>query len=210
MLAGVVVGSRPRIAAIRDLHVETGATLAPFSAFLVLRGIPTLALRMERHAATAARLAAFLETARGVARVLYPMLPSHPHHAVATRLLASGGGMLALDLAGGAVAARAFVDALRIPERTASLGSIHTIVVHPPSTTHRQLGAAELLEAGIAPGLVRCSIGLEDADDLLADMAQALEVARAARDAPTSAAGDGPARDDPAREAGHDPARGAG
>jgi len=110
--------------------------------------------------------------------------------------------MLALDLAGGAGAARAFVDALRIPERTASLGSIHTIVVHPPSTTHRQLSAAELVEAGIAPGLVRCSVGLEDADDLQADMAQALEAARTARDEPASAAGDGPARDEPARAPG--------
>jgi methionine-gamma-lyase len=135
---------------------------------------------MERHAATAARLAAFLETAPGVARVLYPMLPSHPDHAVAARLLASGGGMLAVELAGGAAAARVFVDALRIPERTASLGSIHTIVVHPPSTTHRQLSAAQLAEAGIAPGLLRVSVGLEDADDLLADVGQALEAARAA------------------------------
>ena len=88
--------------------------------------------------------------------------------------------MLALELAGGARAARAFVDALRIPERTASLGSIHSIVVHPPSTTHRQLDDAELAQAGIGPGLLRCSVGLEDADDLLADMAQALEVARGA------------------------------
>jgi len=180
VLAGIAVGSRTRIDDVRALHVETGGTLAPFSAFLVLRGIPTLALRMERHAATAARLAAFLEAAPGVARVLYPMLRSHPDYAVASRLLASGGGMLALELAGGATAARAFVDALRIPERTASLGSIHTIVVHPPSTTHRQLSAAELDAAGIAPGLLRVSVGLEDADDLMADVAQALEAALAA------------------------------
>ncbi|HYN48743.1 MAG TPA: PLP-dependent aspartate aminotransferase family protein [Candidatus Nanopelagicales bacterium] len=189
VLAGVVVGSRAHVQAVRALHVETGGTLAPFSAFLVLRGIPTLALRLERHAATAARLAAFLGTAPGVARVLYPMLPSHPDHVAAARLLASGGGMLAVELAGGAVAARAFVDALRIPERTASLGSIHTIVVHPPSTTHRQLGAAELAEAGIPPGLLRVSVGLEDADDLLADMAQALEAARAAGPEAARAAG---------------------
>jgi cystathionine beta-lyase/cystathionine gamma-synthase len=174
VLAGVVVGSAERIAPVRALHVDTGGTLAPFSAFLVLRGIPTLALRMERHATTAARLAAFLETAPGVARVLYPMLPSHPDHAVASRLLPSGGGMLAVELAGGAPAARAFVDALRIPERTASLGSIHTIVVHPPSTTHRQLSAAELAAAGIGPGLLRVSVGLEDAADLLADFGRAL------------------------------------
>ena len=169
------------MAPVRALHVETGGTLAPFSAFLVLRGLPTLALRMERHAATAARLAAWLETAPGVTRVLYPMLPSHPDHAAAARLLPNGGGMLAVELAGGAPAARAFVDALRIPERTASLGSIHTIVVHPPSTTHRQLTAAELEAAGIAPGLLRVSVGLEDPDDLAADMAQALEAARVAR-----------------------------
>ncbi len=181
VLAGVVAGSAERIAPVRALHVETGGTLAPFSAFLVLRGLPTLALRMERHAATAARLAAWLETAPGVARVLYPMLPSHPDHAVAARLLPTGGGMLAIELAGGAPAARAFVDALRIPERTASLGSIHTIVVHPPSTTHRQLTPAELDAAGIAAGLLRVSVGLEDPDDLAADMAQALGAARATR-----------------------------
>lgn len=193
VLAGVVVGSAKRIAPVRALHVDTGGTLAPFSAFLVLRGIPTLALRMERHAASAARLAAFLETAPGVARVLYPMLTSHPDHAVAARLLPSGGGMLAVELAGGAPAAEAFVDALRIPERTASLGSIHTIVVHPPSTTHRQLTAAELAAAGIAPGLLRVSVGLEDAEDLLADVEQALEAPAASSGARAATAPASPA-----------------
>ena len=180
VLAGVVVGSRERVEAVRALHVNTGGTLAPFSAFLVLRGIPTLALRMARHAATAARLAAWLEAAPGVTSVRYPTLASHPDHAVAAHQLSSGGGMLAVELAGGAAAARAFVDALRIPERTASLGSIHTIVVHPPSTTHRQLSADELAASGIAPGMLRVSVGLEDAEDLVADVAQALEAASGA------------------------------
>jgi len=182
VLAGAVAGSRPLIDAIRALHVDTGGTLAPFSAFLVLRGIPTLALRMERHAATAAVLAELLEGAPGVERVWYPARPSHPQHAVAARQLAGGGGMLAFELAGGAAAGRAFIDVLRIPERTASLGSIHTIVVHPPSTTHRQLTPAELADAGIAPGLLRVSVGLEDAPDLRADVEGALVAARAAID----------------------------
>ena len=183
VLAGAVAGSRPLIDAVRALHVVTGGTLAPFSAFLVLRGIPTLALRMERHAATAAMLAELLEGAPGVERVWYPARPSHPQHAVAARQLAGGGGMLAVELAGGAAAGRAFTDALRIPERTASLGSIHTIVVHPPSTTHRQLTPAELADSGIAPGLLRISVGLEDAADLVADFEGALASARAAIDA---------------------------
>ena len=183
VLAGAVAGSRPLIDAVRVLHVDTGGTLAPFSAFLVLRGIPTLAIRMERHAATAAVLAELLEGAPGVERVWYPARPSHPQHAVAAKQLSGGGGMLAVELAGGAAAGRAFIDALRIPERTASLGSIHTIVVHPPSTTHRQLTPAELADSGIAPGLLRVSVGLEDAADLRADFEGALAAARAAIDA---------------------------
>jgi cystathionine beta-lyase/cystathionine gamma-synthase len=179
VLAGAVAGSRALVDAVRAFHVDTGATLAPFSAFLVLRGIPTLAIRMERHAATAASLAALLEGTPGVERVWYPASPSHPQHAVAARQLGGGGGMLAVELSGGAAAGRAFIDALRIPERTASLGSIHTIVVHPPSTSHRQLTPAQLADAGIAPGLLRISVGLEDAADLRADVEAALQAARA-------------------------------
>ena len=191
VLAGAVAGSRPLIDAVRVLHVDTGGTLAPFSAFLVLRGIPTLAIRMERHAATAAVLAELLEGAPGVERVWYPALQSHPQHAVAARQLTGGGGMLAFELVGGAAAGRAFTDALRIPERTASLGSIHTIVVHPPSTTHRQLTRSELADAGIAPGLLRVSVGLEDAADLRADFEGALAAARAVVDAAAATAATG-------------------
>ncbi len=180
VLAGVVSGRRGLVDAIRLLQVDTGASLAPNSAFLVLRGISTLAIRMERHAATAAALAAWLERQAGVARVYHPSLASHPQRAVAMRQLALGGGMLAFDLAGGRDAGRAFIDALEIPELTASLGSVFTMVVHPPSTTHRQLDDAALVAAGITPGLLRCSVGLEDLDDLIADFERGLAAARAA------------------------------
>jgi methionine-gamma-lyase len=100
---------------------------------------------------------------------------------------------MAIELAGGRVAGEAFIDALTIPERTASLGSIHTIVAHPPSTTHRQYDDAQLAAAGIAPGLLRCSVGLEDLEDLQADFEQALEAARAAVALTATAAGSAPA-----------------
>jgi len=160
--------------------VDTGAALAPHSAFLVLRGIPTLAIRLERESATAALLAAWLERQEGVERVFYPSLASHPQHALARHQLALGGGMLAFEISGGRVAGEAFIDALSIPELTASLGGVFTIVSHPPSTTHRQLDDAALADSGIAPGLLRCSVGLEDAEDLLADFEIGLAAARAA------------------------------
>jgi cystathionine beta-lyase/cystathionine gamma-synthase len=176
-LGGAVVGSHELIARIRSFQIDTGATLAPFAAFLILRGLATLAVRMDRHTANATALAGWLEDQPGVERVYYPGLASHPQAEVATRQLRAGGGMLAFEVAGGRVAGRAFIDALTIPERTATLGSIHTIVAHPPSTTHRQLSDTELAETGIAAGLLRCSVGLEDVDDLKADFAQALATA---------------------------------
>ena len=148
------------------------------SAFLALRGLSTLAIRMDRHAATAAALAAWLERQPGVSRVYHPALASHPQREVATRELRAGGGMLAFELAGGRDAGRAFIDALTLPELTASLGSVFTMVVHPPSTTHRQLDDAALAEAGITAGLLRVSVGLEDLDDLVTDFERGLVAAR--------------------------------
>lgn len=182
-LAGVAVGSRERLAEVRRVQVDTGASASPLPAFLVLRGISTLGLRMDRHSASALALAAWLEEQPGVRRVWHPGLASHPQHEVAVRQFGRAGpfgGMLAFELEGGRLAGQAFLDALEVPERTASLGSIHTIVVHPPSTTHRQLDAAALAEAGIAEGLLRCSVGLEDLEDLRADFATGLEAARIA------------------------------
>jgi cystathionine beta-lyase/cystathionine gamma-synthase len=180
VLAGVVVGSKARIDAVRPILVDAGGALAPLAAWLVLRGLPTLAIRMERHSATALELAAWLEGQEGVVRVFYPGLPSDPSHELAARQLGVFGGMFAFELAGGREAGRAFLDAMRVPERTASLGSIRTIISHPSSTTHRQLDAAALAAAGISPGLLRVSVGLEDVEDLREDMDQALSAARKA------------------------------
>ena len=185
VLAGVVVGSEERIAAVRPILVDVGGALAPLAAFLVLRGLPTLAIRMERHTETALELAAWLAGQDGVERVHYPGLPGDPSHEVAVRQLHVFGGMLAFELAGGREAGRAFLDAMRVAERTASLGAVRTITTAPPSTTHRQLDADALREAGIAPGLLRCSIGLEDVEDLRADMELGLAAARAATGATT-------------------------
>jgi cystathionine beta-lyase/cystathionine gamma-synthase len=187
VVAGVVVGSRERIAAVSAVQTDTGGTLAPLSAFLVLRGLATLALRMERHAATAAALAAWLERQPGVTRVFHPALDSHPQREIARRQLTTGGGILAVELAGGRAAGGALIDALTFTERTASLGSVHTMVVHPPSTTHRQLDEAQLAEAGIAPGLLRISVGLEDLEDLQADLERGLAAAAAIAPAPAAA-----------------------
>ena len=180
LIAGVVAGSSELIAEVSRVQIDTGATLGPLDAFLVLRGIPTLAVRAERHARTAASLASWLEVQPGVLSVLYPGLPSHPQHDVAVRQFRAGvaGGMLAFEVDGGRVAGRAVIDTLRLPELTASLGSVHTMVVHPPSTSHRQLSEAELLETGITPGLLRVSVGLEDLEDLEADFSDALAAAR--------------------------------
>jgi methionine-gamma-lyase len=175
VIAGVVAGSAPRIEAIRSVAIDTGGIIAPLSAFLVLRGMLTLHVRMDRHSDTALTIARQLEAHPEVRRVTHPGLPSHPQHDIAQRQLRAGGGMLAVDL-GSRARATAFLDALSIPPATATLGSVVTYAVHPPSSTHRQLGDADLASAGIPPGLVRFSVGLEDAVDLVADVEAALEV----------------------------------
>ncbi len=180
LMAGVVAGPTALIERVRRVQVDTGATLAPIEAFLALRGLLTLAVRMDRHASNALALATWLEAQDGVERVLYPGLRSHPQHGVVGRQFRPGvaGGMLAFEVAGGRAAGRAIINALSVAERTASLGSVHTMVVHPPSTSQRQLSEAELIESGIRPGLLRVSVGLEDVRDLEADFEQALAVAR--------------------------------
>ena len=175
IIGGAILGSAERVAAARKIVINAGGNAAPLEAFLALRGLKTLALRMERHSSNALAVAEALQEAPGVERVRYPALPAHPQHALAQRTLRRGmaGGMLALELAGGRQAGERFLDRLRVAVHATSLGSAETLCSHPASSSHRQLGEAELALAGLTPGMVRVSIGLEDPEDLVADLVAA-------------------------------------
>src|SRR5215207_5243129 len=157
--------------------IELGASPDPFAAWLVLRGVKTLSLRMRAHGTNARQLAELLDAHPKVARVYWPGLPGHPTAALAAKLLDGGPGLLSFDLAGGREAGRRFIEATRVARLAASLGSVETLVSHPASTTHRQFSPDALAAAGIGEGMVRVSVGLEDAADLAEDFTQALEVA---------------------------------
>jgi methionine-gamma-lyase len=178
LTGGVIATTEDGMRRLRDMAIETGGTMAPFEAWLALRGLMTLELRMERHSRSAQTLAEFLEGQVKVERVHYPGLPSHPHHEVARRLLPRGfGGMLAFEIEGGVEAGTRFCDALELGWIATSLGGTHTLVGHAASTTHRQMDPAARRAAGIADGLVRVSVGLEDVEDLIEDFERALEKA---------------------------------
>ena len=152
-----------------------GPTLGPFDAWLTLRGIRTLALRMQRHTENALRLAQYLERHRAVSRVNYPALESSPFCARARKLLPAGAGaLLSFELAGGKPALESMIRRLRLVRLMPSLGNVATTISHPASTSHRGLHAAERARAGISDALLRCSVGIEHPDDLLADFEAAL------------------------------------
>ncbi len=172
LTGGILVGTAERVAAARTIVINAGGNAAPFEAFLALRGLKTLALRMERHSANALAVARALEGAPGVARVLYPGLASHPQHDLAVRTLCNGmaGGMLAIELAGGRRHGERFLERVRVAVHATSLGGVETLVSHPASSSHRQLADDQLAGAGLSPGMVRVSIGLEDEADLVEDL----------------------------------------
>ena len=160
-----------RAESLRDL----GACLSPFNAFLFLQGLETLSLRMERHVANAVSVATWLQGRTGIERVRYAGLESSPYRELAHRYLPLGAGSIfAFDLAGGRDQARAFVEGLRVWSHLANVGDAKSLVIHPASTTHRQLSDDELVGAGIGPGTIRVSVGLETVDDLIWDLEQAL------------------------------------
>lgn len=154
--------------------VELGSSPDPFAAWLTLRGIPTLPLRMREHCANAEVLAGRLAAHPGVTAVHWPWHPAHPSYATARKVLSGGGGLLSFELAGGRPAGQAFVEGVRVARLALSLGGVETLVTHPASTSHRELGEAALAGAGIGPGLVRMSVGIEDPEDLWRDVEQSL------------------------------------
>lgn len=179
LMAGAVVGSAGHIQRIRMVGLKdmTGAVLSPFDAFLVLRGLKTLELRVERHCASALEIARQLEAHPAVAAVHYPGLPSFPQHALARRQMVGFGGMIAFELVGGMAAGFAFMDALRLVTRAVSLGDAETLVQHPASMTHSTYSAEERARFGITDGLIRLSVGLETLADLRQDIGRALDAA---------------------------------
>jgi methionine-gamma-lyase len=176
LMGGIVCGDPSALEAIRVFGRDTGATLAPFNAWLALRGIATIQVRVERSSASALVVAEFLEKHPSIRSVDYPTLDSNPSKEVADRLLEGrGGGTLGFDVEGGRDRAARFQEALRIILPAASLGGTHSLIVHAASVTHTQLDDRELEAAGMSSGFCRLSIGLEDPDDLVADLDQALK-----------------------------------
>jgi methionine-gamma-lyase len=177
LTGGVAIGDGEIMHEIREMSVDLGGVAGTLDAWLAVRGLQTLALRMERHSATAQALAEMLEAHPKVSGVWYPGLASHPDHQVAARILRGFSGMLSFELAGGLDAGRRFQESLEVALVGASLGGTHTLVTHPPTVTHTQLSREEREALGITDGLVRVSVGLEDLEDVLEDFERALEKA---------------------------------
>jgi len=174
VIAGAAAGREALIKEIRHMIIYLGGSMDPEAAFLLIRGMKTLEVRVWRQCATALTLAKYLEKHPKVARVHYPGLASHPDHRLAKRQMRGFGGMLAFDLKGGLTAARRFCDRARIFLMAASLGGVDSLAVLPIYTSHYNMSLAELRAASVEPGTVRVSVGLEDAEDLIEDLRQAL------------------------------------
>ncbi len=188
LIAGVVVGPKAIIDRIRGngLRYLTGATIAPLTAFLLLRGLKTLELRVERHSASAAAVATLLAAHPAVRRVDYPGLPDSPGHAVARRQMSGFGGLVSCELDGGLEAGIRFMNRLVLATRAVSLGDAETLVQHPASMTHATYSAEERARHGIGDGLIRLSIGLENLPDIREDILQALDAVTQTRRPPNA------------------------
>jgi cystathionine beta-lyase/cystathionine gamma-synthase len=179
LIAGAIIGGADDMLSVRSVGLKhmTGAVLSPFDSFLLLRGIKTLELRMVRHCESALALARQIESHPVVESVYYPGLESHPQYSLACQQMSAFGGMIALELSGGYEAGVRFMDAVQLAQRAVSLGDAETLVQHPASMTHNNYTEEEREAHDISLGLVRISVGLENIEDLSADILQALDQA---------------------------------
>ena len=176
VIAGAIIGEKEFVTRTKEGALRNfGAVISPFNAWLTLHGLTTLPLRFARHCGNASRIAAFLEAHPAVAWVRYPGLPSHPQHELAEHQMEAFGGMITLELKGGRTVGEHLVDRLQLCSLAVSLGDVRTLICHPASTTHSHVPVEIRQQIGVTDGLVRISVGLEDADDIIADLVQALQ-----------------------------------
>jgi O-succinylhomoserine sulfhydrylase len=175
VLGGAVLGKKELIKEVRFFARHTGPSLSPFNAWILSKSLETLAVRMERHCQNALTLASHLEKHDEVEFVKYPFLPSHPQHAVAKKQMKLGGGLVTFEIKGGIDRGRKFLNSLKLVSHSANLGDSRSIATHPASTTHSKLTDQERAAVGITPGLIRVSVGLENIEDVMADIDQAIK-----------------------------------
>ncbi|MBE4949963.1 O-succinylhomoserine sulfhydrylase [Chryseobacterium culicis] len=175
VLGGIAVGKEDLIREIYLFARNTGPALSPFNAWVLSKSLETLAIRVEKHCENALKVAEFLENHPNVELVKYPFLKSHPSYEVAKKQMKLGGNIVAFEIKGGIEGGRNFLDKIQMCSLSANLGDTRTIVTHPSSTTHSKLSDEERNEVGITAGLVRCSVGLENVEDIIADLKQALD-----------------------------------
>ena len=174
LLGGVVVGTKDFIKSMTSVVNSTGGTMGPLEAWLCIRGLKTLHLRMERHASNGMKVAEFLEAHPKIGWVRYPGLPSHPQYDVAKKQMSGFSGMISFGIKGGIEAGQKFMNSLELCSLAVSLGSVDTLIQHPASMTHANVPAVVRTETGITDDLVRISVGVEDVEDIIADLEQAL------------------------------------
>jgi len=174
VLGGVVVGKADLVQEIYLFSRNTGPALSSFNAWVISKSLETLAIRVEKHCENALKIAEILEQNEHILKVKYPFLKSHAQYHIAKKQMKLGGNIIAVEVKGGIEAGRKFLNAIQMCSLSANLGDTRTIVTHPASTTHSKLSEEERLAAGITPGLVRISVGLENADDIIQDIVQAL------------------------------------
>ncbi|WP_378182311.1 trans-sulfuration enzyme family protein [Aquimarina sp. SS2-1] len=174
VLGGVTVGKKELIREIYLFSRNTGPALSPFNAWILSKSLETLAVRADRHCENALKLAEFLESHAKVNWVKYPFLKSHPQYNIAKKQMKLGGNIVAFEVKNGIVGGKTFFDSIKMCSLSANLGDTRTIVTHPASTTHSKLAVEDKLAVGITDGMVRCSVGLEHIDDIIADLEQAL------------------------------------